>query len=100
MSERQFGCICELKENGEPVVLGYALCPVHKPDALTPKVVAQGLVEKFYKDKTPDGWADAKSSALISVTNILEILEAFTGTPYGKILIPFYEQVKQEIPLL
>ena len=48
MPDRTPGCICELDpKTGEPVVLGYAMCPIHKPDVVTPFDTAKELVEKF-----------------------------------------------------
>jgi hypothetical protein len=108
MQERKPGCICELDtESGEPVVDNYAECPVHKPDAITPKDTAQVLFDKFdgiecepddhYYDQRATCKHQAKKSADICVDEILSVLDAFQTHAYAKVLIPYYKEVKQEI---
>lgn len=94
MKERQPGCICELDDYGDPMVVHYPLCPVHKPDANTPKETANELVLKFSDDFAID---QGRHAALICVDEILDVLDAFQTHEYAKILIPYYQQVKEEI---
>ena len=110
MQERKPGCICELDtESGEPVVDNYAECPVHKPDAITPRETANELIKKFYAlepyevmepERRKTAYNKSKDAATIAVNEILSVLDAFQRNEYGKILIPHYEQAKKEIPTL
>lgn len=90
MKERQPGCICELHpETGEPLVANYAECPVHRPDAPSPKEEAERIVEQVCLGK-----------ALIAdkvVDEILSVLDTVKHHEYAKVLIPFYQKVKEEI---
>jgi hypothetical protein len=108
MQERQPGCICELNsETGEPIVSNYAECPVHKPDAITPKDTAKRLVFQYkqYADWNNDyGSAEektntekAKKCAIVCVDEILNVLDTFQTHEYAKVLIPYYNSVKEEI---
>lgn len=95
MQERKPGCICELDEKTvEPLVADYEECPVHKPDAPDPKKEAERLVNEF--SLTVDG-SVSRECALIAVDEVLGILDTFQRHEYGKVLIPFYQQVKVEI---
>jgi flagellar motor switch protein FliG len=107
MKERQPGCICELNEQGEPIVANYAECPIHKPDAITPKDTAHKLLMKFLV--VPDeamfsdshaAWTDkilATRFANECVDEILYVLDTFQTHEYAKVLIPYYTEVKNEI---
>jgi hypothetical protein len=107
MQERKPGCICELDtESGEPVVDNYAECPVHKPDAITPKDTAHSIINKFYQLRSYEtmsnsvkrvAWGTSKESANIVVDEILSVLDTFQTHAYAKVLIPYYKEVKQEI---
>ncbi len=98
MQERKPGCICELNsETVEPVVANYAECPVHKPDAISPKDTAIRLVDGFYNVYGGIQRHQAQECAIMEVNDILSILEPFKGHEYAKVLIPFYQNVKQEI---
>lgn len=94
MKERQLGCICQLNDEGYPIVSNYPECPVHKPDAITPKDTAIELMHKFWDDRNKE---DAKILCTICVNEILGILDSFQTHAYAKILIPYYQQVKEEI---
>ena len=105
MQERKQGCICELDtETGEPLVANYAECPVHKPDAISPFDTAASLVKSFipYADVDAVGGTSyyAKECANICVDEILSVLDTFQAHAYAKVLIPYYKEVKQEIPNL
>jgi hypothetical protein len=110
MKERIPGCICELNEQtGEPIVEKYEMCPVHKPEAPSPKNEANGLVNKFYMLRAIEVMSDiqrktayeiAKESATIYVNELLNVLESFQRHEYAKILIPFYHEVRKEIEAL
>jgi hypothetical protein len=105
MQERQPGCICELSEQGEPLVANYGECPVHKSDAVTPKKTASDLFEKISFEMIPDGLSvrtpsvinKSKQMCLIVVDEILNVLDTFQRHEYAKVLIPFYTEVKNEI---
>jgi hypothetical protein len=102
MQERKPGCICELDtESGEPVVDNYAECPVHKPDAVTPFETATSLVKSFIPyaevDTVHGSSYYAKECAKICVGEILSVLDTFQTHAYAKVLIPYYNEVKQEI---
>jgi hypothetical protein len=97
MKERQPGCICELDDYGDPLVVHYPLCPVHKPDALTPKDTAKTLLAEVYKTHSGLPVEDAKAFCFLIVNEMLDILDAFQTHEYAKVLIPYYNQVKEEI---
>lgn len=104
------GCICELdEETSEPVVENYAECPVHKPDAITPREAANELIKKFYAlepyevmepERRKTAYNKSKDAATIAANEILSVLGSFKNHKYGKVLIPHYEEVIKEIPNL
>jgi hypothetical protein len=95
MQERKVGCICELNsETGEPIVANYAECPVHKPDAITPKDTANDIFMDYFDDCTKE---HAKWCAAKCVDHILSVLGTFQTHEYAKVLIPYYTEVKNEI---
>ena len=110
MQERKPGCICQLDEKtGEPVDPNYGECPVHKPDAITPKDTAIELINKYkplvtqwdcYHDVPAEIMIDSKKCANICVDEILSVLDTFQTHEYAKVLIPHYRQVKEEIKSL
>jgi hypothetical protein len=78
MTDRIPGCICELdSKTGNPVVLGYAMCPIHKPDVVTPLDTAKRLVNKFVDGldlemyETHEVISRAKACAIICAQEIL-----------------------------
>jgi len=77
MPDRIPGCICELNENGDPVVPGYGMCQIHKPDVVTPRDTAKRLVNKFFHGldlemhETHEVISIAKSCATICAQEIL-----------------------------
>lgn len=104
MKERQQGCICELHpESGEPLVIDYGECPVHKPEAIDPKTTAKTFYDDYKRilhienDMRPSANPFAKECAVRMVDEILSVLESFNHHEYGKVLIPFYQKVKEEI---
>jgi len=94
MKDRQQGCICELNSEGNPLISNYAECPVHKPDAITPKDMASEILVDFFDDCTKE---HAKWCATKCVDYVLSALDVFQTHEYAKILIPYYKQVKEEI---
>ena len=107
MQERKPGCICELDtETGEPLVSKYEMCPVHKSDAPNPNNTAQEIVDKYVNALRRKGAAentiinDAVECGLLEVDAIISVLDTFQRHEYAKVLIPFYNQVKEEIEKL
>lgn len=107
MQERKPGCICELDpKTGEPVDAHYGECIVHRPDAPSPKREAEIFVNKFVGKlscwNVPGTMSMnlAKSCAGEMTTEILNVLDSFKNHEYGKVLIPFYQNVQREIELL
>lgn len=107
MQERKPGCICQLDTNGTPTVENYSECQVHRPDAPTPKDSANRLIKQHYglvayevmePEQRKIAYDIAKQSASITVSEMLDILEAFKNDSYSNILIDFYQKVKSEIP--
>lgn len=97
MKQRKLGCICELDEKtGEPIVANYAMCPVHKPDALDPKKEAERLINEF--SLTVDG-AVSRECAMIAVDEILNIIDGFWHYE-AEATVVFYKRVKEEIQSL
>lgn len=71
MTERIPGCICELSaETGEPVVIGYGMCPIHKPFFMA----NWKLFSWYYKD-SPD-W-----EAINAFTNDWEVAAKMYDIP-------------------
>jgi hypothetical protein len=108
MQERKPGCICELiPETGEPVDPNYGECPVHRSDAPDPKKFASDYIKMFEPHQNWDDYDSTgkwinhgKLSALKMVDEIILVLGSFQTNQYGKVLIPFYQKVKEEINAL
>lgn len=66
---------------------------------MTPEQTAKDLLWKYLP--VLEGWTDdqktalAKKCAVIAVDEMLSLLEPFSRHEYGKILLPYYQQVKQ-----
>ena len=96
MPDRTLGCICELDpKTGEPVVLGYALCPIHKPDAPTPESIAKTIFQK-HLDICESNRA-ARWHSKITIDAVLQTLDTFHPHEYTKVLIPIYQSAKKAI---
>lgn len=99
MKNRQPGCICELKEDGEPVTKNYGECPVH---SISPQEKAQEILNKYF-DNLPEGHKGsvslAKQYSLIAVDEIILSInpENFTFLGYKEL---FWKQVKEQISLM
>lgn len=73
---------------------------------MTPKIKAKELFKKFSKGKDDHGWSlcefdsCAKQCALISVDEILNVLDNNDIQGYSQDLIYYWQEVKQEIEKL
>lgn len=110
MQERKPGCICELDpKTGEPVDAHYEECQIHKPDAPDPNKEAERIYNRFmdqYQYPTMSDYGKnlshghCKKDAIYVVEEILNVLDTFQRHEYGKILIPFYKEVRDAIEKL
>lgn len=98
MQERKQGCLCELDEQGRPLVEKYEKCPVHKSEAPTPKDTACAILSP-YNGIAPNRLA-AYQCAEICIDQIIDVIKTFGGHSYAIVLLPHYEQAKKEIRLL
>jgi hypothetical protein len=80
------------------------MCPVHKSEAPDPKQFAKDYIKMFEPHQAWDDYDDkgqlinhAKLCALKMVDEILLVLGSFQASAYGKVLIPFYQKIKEEI---
>ena len=108
MPNRIPGCVCELDpKTSEPVVLGYAMCPIHKPDSPDPKLFAKDYIKMFEPNANWEDWDDKGERikhenicAIKMVNEILLILTSENMKPFTSAWVSFYESVKKEIEIL
>jgi hypothetical protein len=84
MQDRTIGCICQLTEDGTPVLKDYAECPVHRPE-VTPRGKALELIEKYstyavmWTGELETQNNNVKQCALIAAEEVRKSHHMYTG---------------------